>query len=234
MLSNASKFRRTTAGLCLILAPLLLLISNLLQTRASVSTEALLGAITERAVANEISFAFAVYGFTLMVPAVIGIVHLLRHRSIALGHVGGTFLIVGMVSFAFVAGTESILYIAGADPTVNRDAVIALNERIGASIVYNIINLTEVFGYFLGTILLAIALFRAKVVSPLFPILLAAGIIARFTLASFYTGVIFSDALYFTAFASIGLFVLRQSDEEWERPPEHGPTGGGAFSQPTA
>ncbi len=112
-ISNATKFRRTTAGLCLILAPLFLLISNLLQTRAPMSTQALLDAITARAAANELSFAFALYGFTLMAPATIGIVHLLRHRSVALGHIGGTLPIVGMVSFAFVAGTEAILYIAG-------------------------------------------------------------------------------------------------------------------------
>jgi hypothetical protein len=94
MLSNATTFRRIVAGLCLILAPLFLLISNLLQTRTPITTENLLDSITANAVANEISFAFALYGFTLMVPAVIGIIHLLRHRSVALGHIGGTFLIL--------------------------------------------------------------------------------------------------------------------------------------------
>ena len=220
MLSNATRFRRTTAGLCLIFAPLFLLISNLIQTRAPVSIENLLDAVTANAVANEVSFGFALYGFTLMIPAVIGIVHLLRHRSVALGHIGGTLLIAGMVSFAFVAGTESILYIAGADPTMNREALVALNDRIGISVVYNIINLTEVFGYLFGTIIFAIAIFRAKVVPGVIPILLAVGIIARFTLASFYAGIIVSDALYFAAFAFIGVFVLRQSDDEWERPPD--------------
>ena len=222
MLSNATKFRRTVAGLCLILAPLFLLISNLLQTRSPVSTLDLLDAIAENAVANEVSFGFALYGFTLMIPAAVGIVHLLRHRSVALGHIGGTLLIAGMVSFAFIADTESILYIAGADPNLDRDALLAINDRIGISVVYNLINLTEVFGYVFGTILLAIGLFRARVVPRLYPILLIAGIILRTTLASFYAGVIFSDTLYSIAFAAIGIFVLRQSDEEWERAPKHG------------
>lgn len=220
MLSNATRFRRTTASVCLILGPLFLLISNLLQTRAPLSIDALLDAISAHAIANEVSFAFAVYGFTLMVPAVIGIVHLLRHRAVVLGHIGGTFLIIGMVSFAFVAGTESVLYIAGADPALDRTALIAVNDRIGVSIVYNLVNLTEVFGYLFGTLLLAIALFRAKVVPRLFSVLLACGIIARFTLTSFYAGVVLSDLLYCTAFAAIGLVILRQSDTEWERPPE--------------
>lgn len=222
MLSNATKFRRTVAGLCLILAPLFLLISNLLQTRSPISTLDLLDAIAENAVANEVSFGFALYGFTLMIPAAAGIIHILWHHSVALGHIGGTLLIAGMVSFAFIAGTESILYIAGADPSLDRDAILAINNRIGISVVYNLINLTEVFGYVFGTILLAIGLFQARVVPRLYPILLIAGILLRTTLASFYAGVIFSDTLYSIAFASIGTFVLRQSDEEWERAPKHG------------
>src|SRR5262245_19699455 len=96
LISSATKFRRTTVGICLIVAPLLLFISNLLQTRAAVSIKTLMDGISAHAVANEASFAFAVYGFTLMVPAVVGIVHLLRHRSVALGHIGGACLIVGM------------------------------------------------------------------------------------------------------------------------------------------
>ena len=222
MLSNATRFRRTVAGLCLILAPLFLLISNLLQTRSG-DIEVLLDEIAERAAANEVSLGFALYGFTLMAPAVIGIVHLLRHRSVALGHVGGILLIAGVVSFAFVAGTESLLYIAGADPMLNRATLLAVNERIGVSVVYNLINLTEVFGYALGSLIVAIALFRAKVVPPLIPLLLIVGIIARFAFASVYAGVVFSDGLYFSAFAYIGLDVLRQSDEEWERPPARSP-----------
>lgn len=219
MLSNATKFRRTVAGLCLILGPLFLLISNLLQTRAPATLDEHLNAIAENAVANEISFGFALYGFTLMIPATIGIIHLLRYRSVALGHIGGTLLIVGMVSFAFVAGTESILYIAGADSSMDRNALLSINDRIGISVVYNIINLTEVFGYLFGTILLAIGLFREKVVPRLYPILLITGIIIRFTLTSFYAGVVLSDLLYFIAFAAVGILILRQSDEEWERAP---------------
>lgn len=62
--------------------------------------------------------------------------------------------------------------------------------------------------------------YRAKIVSSVIPILLVAGILLRFTLASFHVGIILSDTLYFTAFVLIDLFVLRQCNDEWERPPE--------------
>jgi len=225
MLSNATRFRRTTAGLCLILAPLFLLISDLLETRDPTKTiPELLDAIYERAVANEVAFAFAIYGFALMVPAVIGMIHLLRHRSVALGHIAGVFVIVGLLSFAFVGGTEFLLYGAGADPALNREMVIALNERIGASCFYNMINLTEILGFILGFALLGLALFRARVVPRIFGVLLAVGILSCLFLASFYAGVFISDAVYLTALAFIGVFVLRQSDDEWARPPERNAT----------
>src|SRR5262245_43633782 len=125
MLSNATRFRRTTAGLCLILAPLFLLISDLLQTRDPFkSMEELLDTIASNQLSNDVAFGFAIYGFALMVPAVVGIIHLLRHRSVALGHIGGALVIVGLISFAFVGGTEFLLFGGGADPVLDRRAIL--------------------------------------------------------------------------------------------------------------
>ena len=226
MLSNATRFRRTAVGLTLILAPLFLLISDLLQTRdPSKSIEELLDDVATQQGSNEIAFAFAIYGFALMVPAVIGMIHLLRHRSVALGHIGGIFAIIGLISFAFVGGTEFLLFGGGADPSLNRDAVLALNDRIGASLVYNLINMTEIFGFIFGLAILGAAIFRANFVPRIVGVLLTIGVLSRLFLASFYMGVVISDALYGFALAYLGYFVLKQSDAEWERPPEHKVTG---------
>ena len=214
-LSDAARFRRTAAGLCLCLGPLALLVSNLLQTRGAPDHDALLDAIAERAAANEISFGLAVAGFTLMVPAAMGLLHLLRHRSVALGHLGGGLLIAGYVSFSFVAGTEALLFIAGADPALDRAALLAMNDRLGLSVVYNLINLTEVFGLLLGTLLLALALLRSRTGPRLMPLLMAAGILTRFGLAGSYAGIVLSDTLSLAGFAGLGLWVLRQTDSEW-------------------
>jgi hypothetical protein len=200
----------------------MLLVRDLIQTRdPDKNLSELLDAIAERQAANEIAFAFAIYGFAFMIPAVIGILHLLRDRSVALGHIGGAFTIVGLISFAFVGGTEFLLFGAGADPSLNREAVLAINDRIGASMVYNIINMTEIFGFVFGLAILGAALIRANVLPRFVGTLLSIGILARLFLASFYFGVVISDVLYGLALAYIGLFVVRQSDAEWERAPKH-------------
>ena len=85
------------------------------------------------------------------------------------------------------------------------------------SIDYNIINLTEVFGYMFGIILMSIAFFRVKIIPSIFALFLAIAIIIRFTLAGFYATTVLSDILYTTAFASIGLLILKMSDEDWTR-----------------
>jgi hypothetical protein len=76
-LSNATRFRRTIAGICLILAPFFPLFSDLLETRdPTKNIQELLDMIAANRVANEITFASAICGFALMIPAVIGIIHL--------------------------------------------------------------------------------------------------------------------------------------------------------------
>lgn len=188
-----------------------------MQTRGGSDPRRLLDEIAKRPVENEISFFFALYGFVLFIPAVMGVLHLLRHRAVALGHIGGGLLILGMVSFAYIVGTESLLYIVGADPTINRDALLAINNKIGIGVVYTIINFTELFGWVFGSIIIAIALFKEKVLPRIYSTLLIIGIILRTILAWSYPGTIISEILYFIAFEYLGFMVLGMSDREWER-----------------
>lgn len=203
----------------MIVSPLLILSGDLLSTRGPTDQRDLLAAIADHSELDAAGVLLAVYGFALMMPAVIGIVHLLRHRAVALGHVGGALVILGFVSFAAITGTE-LVNVPAADPAANRDEMLALNERLGAGLAYNLINLTEVFGYFFGFVILAIALFRANVVTRLVPALLVVSVVLRFIPGASLAIVALSDALFFAALAYIGVVVFRQSDTEWERPPE--------------
>lgn len=214
MLSNSTKFRRIVGGMSLIIAPLFLLIATLLQTRGGSDPTSLLAEIAKRPLANEVSFFFALYGFVLFIPAAIALAHLFQKRAVVLGHLGASLLVLGMVSFAFIAGTETLLYIAGANSSIQSEILI-VNEQLGKSVVYNIINLTEVFGWLLGTLFIAIALFKIKVIPRIYSILLGLGIFLRFVLAGSYMGTVFCEVLYFIAFAYVGLKILRMSDNEW-------------------
>ena len=216
MLSDAVRVRRITAGSCLIAAPLLLLLGDVLGTRGPTTPADYLTAVAQNPSANYANIVLAIYGFALMVPAIFGIMHLLRRHSVALGHLGGALAILGFVSFAAVAGTEMI-NIPASDPQADRKEMLALIDRLGTSAAYGLINISEALGVLFGFLLLAVALFRARVVPRALAILLAAGVISRFIPASPYLAVIVSDALLFFALAGVGLVILSQSDEEWGR-----------------
>lgn len=218
MLSNTTRFRRSVAGGCLIVAPLLLLIGDLIGACGPTNQNSYLDAIAMNPGANEASIVVSVYGFALMVPAVIGVMHVLRYRSVVLAHIGGALLLVGLISFAFVAGTEFINLVA-ASPEADRGEMLALNERLGGSLGYNIVNATEILGYVLGHIILGVALGRAKIVPWVVSALIVAGILLRFFGAAWLLTVLLGDLFVAAAFALVGMAVLRQSDLEWERPP---------------
>lgn len=152
-----------------------------------------------------------------MMPAVAGIIHLLRHRAPVLSHIGGALTVVGFVSFAFVAGIEFLL-VVGANPSLNRETIIALNELIGMSVAYSLLNMTEIIGVFFGILILALALFRANAIPPIFSAMLAVGVFLRFALASSHPGTILSVFFIFIALAYIGFCILKQSDEDWTEP----------------
>lgn len=214
--SRMARLGQWSSGVALILAPLFLLISNLLQSRGYSDKVELLADIARRPVANELSFAFALYGFVLFIPAAMGLLHLFRSEPGVLGHVGAALLVLGMVSFAFIAGTEAILFLAGADGALDRAALIAINDRLGESIVYNIVNLTEVFGYLLGTIFVAVTLYRTRLVPRAIALMLLAAILIRFSMAGFYFATVLADVLYSLAFGYVGYTILKMDDTAWE------------------
>ena len=83
-LSNATPFRRTTAGLCLIFASLFLLAGDVLGTRGPTNQRDFLADIARHPARDAASVTVAIYGFARLVPAVIGLAHLLRHRAVIL------------------------------------------------------------------------------------------------------------------------------------------------------
>ena len=49
-----------------------------------------------------------------MVPAVLGLMHMLREREVAFGHLGGGLAMVGLLALAEIVGMESRLAAGGA------------------------------------------------------------------------------------------------------------------------
>lgn len=222
-IGDANNFRRTGAGLCLIAAPLVGLISAFITPRFTGGMGAELAAISEHTERWLVGEFLNLITFFLFMLAVLGILHLLRHRGVVLGHVGGGLVLLG----AFFHGTI-IGYALVEVPLVEsggaRDRMVEFANGTYESAAFTMI-LLPFLSFFVGWVLLAIALWGARV-APLW----VAATLGVAPLSEFFGPEAVSPELMFTlfliAFGYVGLRILQLSDKEWERggAPEAGPS----------
>jgi hypothetical protein len=160
--------------------------------------------------------------FPLAVLGVLGLMHLLKSRATLLGTIGGGLAIVGLTlnTAAFgAAGTLIEAIHSGVDPAVTAPLV---EDTMGG--VTGMVALVGVLLAAAGTTLLGIALYRARRLPRLPAVLLA--IYGPLQVVGFGGEIIvlitLSYATMALAFMPAGLVILRQSVEEWSRPPAFG------------
>ena len=218
MLSDSSRFFRTTVGISLIAAPLILVASALVSP-AIKSSEAEQLAVVAQDPGRYYLFTVLIFLSTaLWIPLLLGLMHMVRRRGAALGNVGGSLAIAG--TLVGVGDAVSQLFIwQMVSPGADRAQMVALLARFdntfGAAIFFRIGGPALV----VGTILVCVALYRARAV----PAWAAAGAavgtllnIAGFVAASTLI-VLFSSVVLLVSFGWMGRLVLARSDQEWER-----------------
>jgi hypothetical protein len=219
-LSDARNFRRTAAGLALIIGPALLLANSLITTVGGDDTAEYVAEVATRRGAEEASAVLGILGFALVIPGVIGALNLLRGRGVVLGHLGGSLAVLGLACFcALLASSfyDVAATAAGADTQAYVDISDRLDDRAGPIIIVAI----ALLGTLLGFLLLGAAFIRARTVPLFAPILIIVGVIVVGPLGgegdSRLLGVI-GNLLLLGGWGTVALFLLRQPDEEWERP----------------
>src|SRR4051795_810715 len=85
-ISDAHHFRKMVAGFCMLFAPICMLIGF------SVDPDA--------------AYAFLFVGAILMVPAALGLMHMLREREVAFGHLGGGLSLIGLMGMTGLVGMD--------------------------------------------------------------------------------------------------------------------------------
>ena len=105
-LSNAHHFRKMVAGICMVAGPLALLLAMVFESKIGISENAYVIGKVGNPDTGQIEQMLLVAGLVLMVPAVLGLMHMLREREVDMGHVGGAVALVGLLvlPWAFMAG----------------------------------------------------------------------------------------------------------------------------------
>jgi hypothetical protein len=217
---DANNFRRTLAGLCMILAPLTVGASDLIRLSVEKGDPGAREQLTLIAASPSMwqaAMILNMLGVILSMPAVLGLLHLLHDRGAVWGHVGGGLYLIGVLGLAaHNAGYYGTLAAASA-PGVDQDQAVRFvqaAETIPGNVVW---LLTLLAGSLLGTILLGVGLFRARVVPRWTAVLMLLSVVVSFFAGDGLLIPLISSTLGFIGLGAIGGMVLRQSDTDWAK-----------------
>lgn len=220
-ISDAHHFRKLVAGTCMVLSPVLVLAAGIIQPEPSMTEGTQLAIVRDNLDAWYVSQLLSLVAIVLALPAVLGLMHMLREREAAWGHVGGGLALLGLMAYVGVATTGLVQWqMAHAG---NTGAMTDLLQRMHQAEGFFLPFAIGAVAFGVGMICLAVGLYRARAVHSWMSIALAlaaaciAG--AGFTASSavFIVGAAFLAA----SLCSIGLMVLGESDADWERTPEY-------------
>ena len=209
-------FSKIAVGASLIAAPLLTLLSTVVSP-AIKSDDAAEIAVIAAHPARFYAFAtFTFAGIALMVPAILGLMHLTRDRAPGWGNWGGSLALLGTIVAAGDAATQWLVWQTGATGA-DRAQMAALLQRYdsaaGSSLPFTIGGLAIVA----GVVMLSVGLYRARAV----PAWTAAGFVAGIVLnivgftASSVGVLIVSSVILLAALGAIGWRILAEPDDDW-------------------
>lgn len=214
-INDANNFRRTASGLCLIAGPLVAWIGGMVpRWETEETTAAYLQALAESPARAQVSAVLLYFGFLLTAVGIFGMIHLLRRRTLVLGHVGAVLAVWGWVTLPGLLVTD--FYDMSLAEYGNRQDAIAISERAGSYVGGAILGIPVLLGM-LGLVLLGVALWRAKLAPVWVPILLLANLVQNFVAPPGTVSWAISIAPFVVALGYVGLKILGMSDDEWER-----------------
>lgn len=214
-INDAESFRRTTAGLALILAPLALALAQ--PINPGEGEDGWVQTWAEIPGRIEAASLLVILSSVLFVPALVGLLRLMRDRGSVLGHIGVGLVVIGVIGHAVWAGFDIVL-VWMANSEIDRAQLSAVVDAGPAGIGFTVILLMFVAGFFLGLIFLAAGLWRSGNVPRWAAAFIAVGPLSDFLPIDneavydvvFMTGL----ALFVIGFGVIGLKLMRGPDAD--------------------
>ena len=214
-LSDERNFARTLAGLSLIVAPLLLLLSVVIGPHLSDDGGGRLAQIADnegRYIAGGYLLLLGAWAF---VPGLLGVSRLFRGRRVTLGQVGAGLVLVGWISTISFFGRGAYEFEA-AQPGLDRAMMARLVDNVEESgVMIPMIIITFVVGIAIGSLIVAWSLWRRRLAPPW-----AAAALVVWTILDILADNVALSAIAFAfllvGFGAVGLKLLSISDEEWD------------------
>src|SRR3954467_3222585 len=135
-LSDAHHFRKTVAGTCMVFGPLLALVSGIVQPDPKLDEAQQLAVVAGHMDAWYVAQMVALVSIVLAVPAVLGLMHMLREREVAFGHVGGGLSLIGLLGFMGLTSLALVQWqmVAGGSTAQMTDLLHRMNHTTGMAV----------------------------------------------------------------------------------------------------
>jgi hypothetical protein len=212
------------AGVCMIGAPLLLVVGLIVHPESKSDVADQLAVISANMDAWYAAHLIVAMALVLAVPAVLGLMHMLREREVAYGHLGGGLAIVGLLAITGIVAMEGFVgWQAGAASGSDAAAMTALFERVTETTGIVIPFFVMSYAFTVGMLFLAAGLYRAHAVQSWTAAMLGIGAIVFAVGSTMAEDVvtIVGAGILLVGFVQVGRLVLTESDEDWEHTPEH-------------
>jgi hypothetical protein len=219
--SDSHHFRKTVAGCCMVVGPLVALVAFIVSPAIKTGSAAQVAEVARHQDRFLLSTLLAMVAVMLVIGAALGLMHMLRERMVTFGNVGGTLVLIGLIASMAQTGAQVTLW-----PMV-RDGVQATDVAAWHSLTHDTAMVIPLFIVpwlaVIGYAALAMGLHRAHAVDWWMSAMLALGalgITLSGPLGSLGVGIV-GAALFLVGSGSTGMLVLRESDAEWEHTPEY-------------
>ena len=219
--SDSHHFRKTVAGWCMVVGPLLALVAFIVSPAFKSGSAAQVAEVARHQDGFLLSALLSLAAVTLVIGAALGLMHMLRERMVTYGHAGGILAMLGLIASVAQIGASLTLWPMVRDGAQAADvsAWHALTHDTAMVIPLFVIPWVAVIGF----AVLAMGLYRAHAVDWWMAAMLALGVLGitlSGPLASVAVGIV-GAALFLVGMGSIGTMVLRESDADWEHTPEY-------------
>ncbi|RJL21424.1 hypothetical protein D5H75_37285 [Bailinhaonella thermotolerans] len=226
--SDPRSFRRWAAGVSLILAPALIVLSLVIDASSADGHEMLL-AYAANPVQTAWHSTLLHYGWVFFVPGIIGLVHVVRRRGVVLAHIAGAASVIGAINMSSLMLSDIFHLAVYRQLPPEQAKVVTEADNPAFSVVIPAWQLPGVILPLAGLVLLAAAVWRAGLAGWWFPASVLAG---NALFVSAPTGTMFfyliGPVILLAGFGAMGLRLLRMSDDEWTPLPSPSPSAAAA------
>ena len=214
MLSDPRRFSRIVAALALILAPIITL-AGMLATpwEDEATTASYHDALAAHPGQAGIAALLLHFGYLLLLPAALGIMHLARRPTPKVAHIGGILAVLGLATLPGLLVTD--YYDLALAQNLPRAQSVAIADDAASHWTAAVLLATTIAPMFFGLVTLMVAAVRAGVARFWAPIAVAIGWILPFASGTGLVAAAAGAILIGIALIPIGVRVARMGDQTW-------------------